>query len=99
MKLTTQKTSCKEIAQDMDKRLVLYVDASEENRRLAKEAGDERGLSPTEVSEAISLGLGRMTKAILQAYAEIQGLVLTGGIRLRLSVWNLAWEKCSCIRK
>lgn len=69
-----------QIAQDMDKRcLVLYVDASEENRRLAKEAGDERGLSPTEVSEAISLGLGRMTKAILQAYAEIQGLVLTGG--------------------
>lgn len=69
-----------QIAQDMDKRyLVLYVDASEENRRLAKEAGDARGLSSTEVSEAISLGLGRMTKAILQAYAEIQGLVLTGG--------------------
>nr|WP_285228849.1 nucleotide-binding domain containing protein [Paenibacillus sp. ISL-20] len=70
----------RQIARDMDKRyLVLYVDASEENRRLAKEAGDERGLSSTEVSEAISLGLGRMTKSILQAYAEVQGLVLTGG--------------------
>lgn len=58
---------------------VLYVDASENNREAGREIGAELGLSLTEVSEAISNGLGQMTKALLQASDHIEGLILTGG--------------------
>lgn len=58
---------------------VLYVDGSEHNRISAKAAGDQLGLSLTEVSEAISRGLGHITREILQAFEDIEGLVLTGG--------------------
>jgi len=58
---------------------VLFVEASEENRLSAKEAGKELGLTLTEVSEAISKGLGQISKGILEAFPSIQGLVLTGG--------------------
>lgn len=58
---------------------VLYVEASEENRLSAKKAGDELGLTLTEVSEAISRGLGQIAKGLLENSESIQGLVLTGG--------------------
>ncbi len=58
---------------------VLYVEASEENRVSAKEAGEALGLHLTEVSEAISRGLGQIAKGLLENCASIQGLVLTGG--------------------
>lgn len=58
---------------------VLYVEASEENRVSAKEAGEALGLTLTEVSEAISRGLGQIAKGLLENCASIQGLVLTGG--------------------
>ncbi|WP_078431907.1 four-carbon acid sugar kinase family protein [Metabacillus halosaccharovorans] len=58
---------------------VLYVEASEENRVSAKEAGQALGLNLTEVSEAISRGLGQIAKGLLENCASIQGLVLTGG--------------------
>lgn len=58
---------------------VLYVEASEENRVSAKEAGEALGLNLTEVSEAISRGLGQIAKGLLENCASIQGLVLTGG--------------------
>jgi D-threonate/D-erythronate kinase len=58
---------------------VLYVEASEKNRLSAKEAGDELGLTFTEISEAISRGLGRIAKGLLEKFTSIQGLVLTGG--------------------
>ncbi|PAD72117.1 Hrp-dependent type III effector protein [Paenibacillus sp. 7541] len=58
---------------------VLYVDASESNRVLGREVGAELGLSLNEVSEAISSGLGQITKALLKASGEIEGLILTGG--------------------
>jgi len=58
---------------------VLYVEASEENRDSAKNAGEELGLTLTEVSENISRGLGQIAKGLLENCASIQGLVLTGG--------------------
>lgn len=58
---------------------VLYVEASEENRLSARKAGEELGLTLTEVSELISVGLGKIAKGILQSCSSIQGLVLTGG--------------------
>ncbi|WP_175640223.1 four-carbon acid sugar kinase family protein [Metabacillus schmidteae] len=58
---------------------VLYVEASEENRVSAKEAGEELGLTLTEVSEVISRGLGQISKGLLENCTSIQGLVLTGG--------------------
>ncbi|MBU7594497.1 four-carbon acid sugar kinase family protein [Metabacillus halosaccharovorans] len=58
---------------------VLYVEASEENRVSAKEAGQVLGLNLTEVSEAISRGLGQIAKGLLENCASIQGLILTGG--------------------
>lgn len=58
---------------------VLYVEASEENRVAAKIAGEELGMTVTEVSEAISQGLGKIAKSLLQDNSSIQGLVLTGG--------------------
>ncbi len=58
---------------------VLYVEASEENRVSAKEAGEALGLNLTEVSEAISRGLGQIAKGLLENCASIQGLILTGG--------------------
>lgn len=58
---------------------VLYVEASEENRVSAKEAGEALGLNLTEVSESISRGLGQIAKGLLGNCASIQGLVLTGG--------------------
>lgn len=58
---------------------VLYVEASEENRDSAKNAGNELGLTLTEVSENISRGLGQIAKGLLDNCVSIQGLVLTGG--------------------
>jgi D-threonate/D-erythronate kinase len=58
---------------------VVYVKASEENRISAKEAGDSLGLTFTEISEAISKGLGKIAKGLLENGPSIQGLVLTGG--------------------
>jgi D-threonate/D-erythronate kinase len=58
---------------------VLYVKSSEEKRLSAKKAGEELGLTLTEISEVISKGLGQMAKGILENFPSIQGLVLTGG--------------------
>jgi len=58
---------------------VLYVDSSEQCRTAAVEAGKRVGKSLREVSEAISRGLGRIARAMLEANSGIQGLVLTGG--------------------
>ncbi|MGM0877106.1 MAG: four-carbon acid sugar kinase family protein [Bacillota bacterium] len=58
---------------------VLYVEASEGNRLSAKEAGEELGLTLTEVSEFISKGLGKIAKRLLESCSSIHGMVLTGG--------------------
>nr|WP_275100832.1 nucleotide-binding domain containing protein [Paenibacillus dendritiformis] len=58
---------------------VLYVDSSEHCRTAAQEAGKRVGKSLPEVSEAISRGLGKIARAMLEGNQGIQGLVLTGG--------------------
>ncbi|MGX1195930.1 four-carbon acid sugar kinase family protein [Metabacillus sp. SLBN-84] len=58
---------------------VLYVDSSEINRRRAKETGDALGLTTTEISVAISKGLGKIAGELLKADQSIKAMVLTGG--------------------
>ncbi len=61
------------------KHFVLYVEADDTNRTSAVEAGKKLGLSKTDVSEAISNGLGIIANHLLKAFPNIKGLVLTGG--------------------
>jgi len=58
---------------------VLYVDSSPENRRNTSEVGKRLGLSPTEISNTISKGLGEIATEFLKQYSSVTGLVLTGG--------------------
>ncbi|MFC0272308.1 four-carbon acid sugar kinase family protein [Metabacillus herbersteinensis] len=70
----------KKIREQLDKNhFVLYVDGSKHNRLAAKKAGEDIGLTLTEVSELISKGLGLISKELLSTFADINGLVLTGG--------------------
>ncbi|SLK32808.1 Uncharacterized protein conserved in bacteria [Mycobacteroides abscessus subsp. abscessus] len=61
------------------KHFVLYVEADDTSRTSAVEAGKKFGLSKTDVSEAISNGLGFIANHLLKAFPTIKGLVLTGG--------------------
>ncbi|MEM5593845.1 nucleotide-binding domain containing protein [Niallia circulans] len=58
---------------------VLYVEADDDNRKRAIEAGKILGLSKNDVSEAISNGLGIISTHIVKNAPFIKGLVLTGG--------------------
>lgn len=58
---------------------VLYVASSEHNRTAARAVGQSLGLTETEVSEAISKGLGAIAKNLLNKFTSLNGLVLTGG--------------------
>jgi D-threonate/D-erythronate kinase len=58
---------------------VLFVDSSSENRDKTAEAGKRLGLSPSEVSNRISHGLGEIASEFLKNHSFISGLVLTGG--------------------
>ena len=58
---------------------VLYVEADDDNRTSAMEAGKKLGLNRNDVSEAISNGLGIIANHLLKKFPSIQGLALTGG--------------------
>ncbi|UQZ73821.1 Hrp-dependent type III effector protein [Niallia circulans] len=58
---------------------VLYVEADDDNRKRAIEAGKMLGLSKHDVSAAISNGLGTISTHIVKNVPFIKGLVLTGG--------------------
>lgn len=66
-------------ANEYKEHFVLYVASSEHNRKAAKDAGQSLGLTETEVSEAISRGLGAIAKSLLNEFTSLNGLVLTGG--------------------
>ncbi|PLT29658.1 four-carbon acid sugar kinase family protein [Peribacillus deserti] len=61
------------------KHLVLYVDSSDENRNATAALVSQFGMTPTAISETISIELGYVAKRILEAADDIDGLVLTGG--------------------
>jgi D-threonate/D-erythronate kinase len=58
---------------------VLFVDSSSENRDKTAAAGKRLGLSPSEVSNRISHGLGEIASEFLKNHSFVSGLVLTGG--------------------
>ena len=58
---------------------VLFVDSSSENREHTAEAGKRLGLSPSQVSNRISKGLGEIASEFLKQNSSVKGLVLTGG--------------------
>lgn len=58
---------------------VLYVDSTTENRQNTAVAGDKLGLSPSEISNQISRGLGEIASEFVKSHSYITGLVLTGG--------------------
>lgn len=61
------------------KHFVLFVDSTVENREATKQLGTELSLGNTQISEAISIELGVIAKAIIHSMPAINGLVLTGG--------------------
>ncbi|ULT57644.1 four-carbon acid sugar kinase family protein [Neobacillus drentensis] len=61
------------------KHFVLFVDSSVENREATKQLGTELSLGNTQISEAISMELGVIAKAIVHSMPTINGLILTGG--------------------
>jgi len=61
------------------KHFVLFVDSSVENREATKQLGMDLSLGNNQISEAISMELGVIAKAIVAAIPEINGLILTGG--------------------
>lgn len=58
---------------------VLFVDPSVENREATLRLETELSMSKTAISEAISRELGVIAQAIVHAFPDINGLVLTGG--------------------
>jgi D-threonate/D-erythronate kinase len=62
-----------------ESQFILYVDSSEENRMLAKEAGAANNLTANQVSERIATGLGKAARIFLEKADKIDGLILTGG--------------------
>ncbi|MDQ0176490.1 uncharacterized protein YgbK (DUF1537 family) [Bacillus chungangensis] len=66
-------------AHEHNEHFVLYVASSDHNRAAAKAVGQSLGLTETEVSEAISRGLGVIAKSLLYKFTRLNGLVLTGG--------------------
>ncbi|WP_237389735.1 four-carbon acid sugar kinase family protein [Bacillus sp. USDA818B3_A] len=61
------------------KHFVLFVDSSVDNREATKQLGTELSLGNTQISEAISMELGVIAKAIVHSLPTINGLILTGG--------------------
>ncbi|MBD8071152.1 four-carbon acid sugar kinase family protein [Bacillus sp. PS06] len=59
--------------------VVLYVDSSLENREKSAARGKELALSPSEISDKISKGLGEIASEVVKNNAIVSGLVLTGG--------------------
>lgn len=59
--------------------VVLFVDSSLENRTNTAAAGKRLGLSPSEISNRISQGLGEIASEFLKNHSFVSGLVLTGG--------------------
>ncbi|PMU45574.1 Hrp-dependent type III effector protein, partial [Pseudomonas sp. GP01-A3] len=57
----------------------LYVDSSTENRENTAKAGKQLGLTPSEVSNRISKGLGEIASELVKNNSFVSGLVLTGG--------------------
>ncbi len=62
-----------------DSQFILYVNSSEENRMLAKDAGAAENLTANQVSERIASGLGKAARIFLEKADKIDGLILTGG--------------------
>jgi uncharacterized protein YgbK (DUF1537 family) len=58
---------------------VLHVAAGQANREKTLTKGNELGISPTEVSNKISSGLGQIASEVVQSTRNVSGLVLTGG--------------------
>ncbi|MWV46304.1 four-carbon acid sugar kinase family protein [Paenibacillus sp. HJL G12] len=68
------------LADESDKKhFVLFVDASEKNRKATKVLETELSLSKTDISEAISRELGKIAHEIVNSFDDIRGLILTGG--------------------
>ncbi|MFL6562752.1 MAG: nucleotide-binding domain containing protein, partial [Bacillus sp. (in: firmicutes)] len=65
--------------QSSKKHFVLFVDSSVENRQATKQLGTELSIGNTQISEAISMELGVIAKAIVNSMPNINGLILTGG--------------------
>jgi D-threonate/D-erythronate kinase len=65
--------------QSSKKHFVLFVDSSVENREATKQLGTELSLGNTQISEAISMELGVIAKAVVNSMPDINGLILTGG--------------------
>lgn len=61
------------------KTAVLFVDSSAENRTNTANKGKELQLSPSEISNKISNGLGEIASSVVMDHALVGGLVLTGG--------------------
>jgi uncharacterized protein YgbK (DUF1537 family) len=68
------------LVQHADKNhFVLFVDSTADNRNATKQLEAAQLLSKTQIGEAISKELGVIAQAIIQAFSDIDGLVLTGG--------------------
>jgi uncharacterized protein YgbK (DUF1537 family) len=65
--------------QSSNQHFVLFVDASIENRNATKQLESELSLSNTQISEAISIELGKIAQTIVDRFSDINGLILTGG--------------------
>jgi uncharacterized protein YgbK (DUF1537 family) len=61
------------------KHFVLFVESSVENRQATKQLGTQLSQGNTQISEAISMELGVIAKAIVNSIPAINGLILTGG--------------------
>ncbi|MEH7387516.1 four-carbon acid sugar kinase family protein [Bacillus sp. JJ1521] len=58
---------------------MVYVEANEENRKIAQNEGEIQGLSKIEISERIATSLGIVANDICNLNQSINGLILTGG--------------------
>jgi uncharacterized protein YgbK (DUF1537 family) len=65
--------------QSQKKHFVLFVDSTADNRNATKQLEVNQGLSKTEIGEAISSELAVISQEIIEAFTDIDGLVLTGG--------------------
>jgi D-threonate/D-erythronate kinase len=66
-------------AQSNKRHFVLFVESSEHNRKATKQLEAELSMGQTQISETIAGELGKMAEAIINAFSDIKGLVLTGG--------------------
>ena len=74
------QTIIEKLAKQSDKtHLVLFVDSSVNNRKATKRLETELSMSGTELSETLSLELGKIAQAVVHSFPAIKGLFLTGG--------------------